>query len=284
MNCREVEELIPAYLLGALDEKEQAVVETHIRECPTCLALFHEQSPAITLLSRVGDSLQAPSELKQRVLGIVDTGAKPRMQRDTAKGIMGFLRSSLRQPIAATVMALATISLVALSLGTLLLWLEVRDLKEGDSQLSVALRDELEQMEMDNQTLSQMLFNQLDMAYIAAMPGISTLILEGSEAAPRPRGMLMVSPHATWAVLEALNLQPLPEDQAYQLWFVTNGSRKSGGVFTVNETGYGQLMVQGLGLITSFHTMGVSIEPAQGSAWPTGTNVLWGTIAPTDSP
>ena len=284
MNCREVEELIPAYLLGALEEKEQALVEAHIRECPTCLALFHEQSPAITLLSGVGDSLQAPPDLKQRVLGIVDTSAKPSMQRDTADGILGFLKSGLRQPLAATTMALATISLVGLSLGSLLLWLEVRDLKDEDSQASATLQEQLEQMEMDNQTLSQMLFDQLDMAYIAAMPGISTVMLDGSDAAPRPRGMLMISPHATWAVLEALHLEPLPEDMAYQLWFVTNGSRVSGGVFTVNETGYGQLMVQGMGLITSFQTMGVSIEPAQGSLDPTGTSVLWGVIAPTDSP
>ena len=197
---------------------------------------------------------------------------------------MGFLRSGLRRPLAAAGVAIATISLVALSLGTLLLWLEVRDLKEEDSQTLATLQEQLEQMEMDNRTLSQMLFDQLDMVYIAAMPGVSTLMLEGSEAAPRPRGMLMISPHATWAVLEALNLQPLPEDKAYQLWFITNGTRKSGGVFTVNETGYGQLMVQGMGLITSFHAMGVSIEPAQGSAWPTGANVLWGTIAPTESP
>ena len=177
MNCREVEELIPAYLLGALDEKEQAQVEAHIRECPACLALFHEQSPAITLLSRVGDSLQAPPDLKQRVLGMVDTSSKPSMQLDTANGILGFLRSSLRRPVAATVMALATISLVGLSLSSLLLWLEVGDLKEEDSQTSAALQEQLEQFAIERKE------GVLNVNRISEMLEVDTLAVKANRSA-----------------------------------------------------------------------------------------------------
>lgn len=286
MNCREVEELIPAYLLGALDEREQALVEAHIRECPTCLALFHEQGPAATFLSTVGDSLQAPPELKQRVLETVGASVRPKMRLGTADGIFSFrfLRNSLRQPLAATAMALVTVSLLGLSLGSLLLWLEVGDLKNEDSRLSATLQEQLGQMEDENQRLSQLLFDQLDLAYVAAMPGVSTIMLEGAEAAPKSKGMLMISPHATWAILEALNLQPLPKDKAYQLWLIANETRESGGIFTVNESGYGQLMVQDIGHITDFHSMGVSIEPAQGSPGPTGAKVMGGVITTADFP
>ena len=69
MNWQEAEELVPSYLLGALDERERAQVEAHIRECPTCLAQFHEHSPVAMLLSTVGDSLEPPPELRQRLLG-----------------------------------------------------------------------------------------------------------------------------------------------------------------------------------------------------------------------
>ncbi|MDA0987618.1 MAG: anti-sigma factor [Chloroflexi bacterium] len=280
MNCLEVEELVPAYLLGALDEREQALVEAHIRECPTCLALFHEQSPSTAFLSTVGDSLQAPPALKQRVLEMVGTSASPNMRRGAANGIFRFrfIRNSLRQPLAATAMALMTISLLGLSVGSLLLWLDVRDLKNQDSRISATLQEQLDQMQDENQRLSQLLFDQLDLAYVASMPGVSTIMLEGAEAAPKSRGMLMISPHATGAILEALNLQPLPKDKAYQLWLIADGIRASGGIFTVNETGYGQLMVQDIGHITDFQTMGVSIEPAQGSPWPTGVKVMGGVI------
>ena len=69
MNWQEAEELVPSYLLGTLDERERAQVEAHIRECPTCMAQFHEHSPVAALLSSVGDSLEPPPELRQRLLG-----------------------------------------------------------------------------------------------------------------------------------------------------------------------------------------------------------------------
>ena len=281
MKCHEAEELIPAYLLGALDEHERAALETHMQGCPGCLALFYEESPAAVTLSRMGDTLQAPLGLKQRILATVDSGAKPKTRPEMAGGILGLLRSSLRQPMAASAMALVAISLVGLSLAALLLWMEVSELKDEDARLSASLREQLEQMQEENQKISQLLFDQLDLAYVAAMPGVSTVMLDGAEASPRSRGMLMISPRATWAVLEALNLQPLPRDQAYQLWLMANGARESGGTFTVNSAGYGQLMVQGMGSIRDFENIGVSIEPAEGSPDPTGVNVLEGTITMT---
>ena len=283
MKCYEAEELIPAYLLGALDEHERAALETHMQGCPGCLALFYEESPATVTLSRLGDSLPAPLGLKQRIMAIVDSGARPKTRPDMAGGILGLLRSSLRQPLAASAMAVVAISLVGLSLGALLLWMEVNELKDEDARLSASLREELGQMQEENQKISQLLFDQLDLAYVAAMPGVSTVMLDGAEASPKSRGMLMISPRATWAVLEALNLDPLPRDQAYQLWLMTNGAMESGGTFTVNSAGYGQLMVQGIGSIRDFDNIAVSIEPVEGSHDPTGADVLKGIITTTSA-
>ena len=46
--------MLPSYLLGALDELERAQVEAHIKECPTCLARFHEHGLVASLLSTLG--------------------------------------------------------------------------------------------------------------------------------------------------------------------------------------------------------------------------------------
>ena len=280
MNCQDVEELVPVYLLGALDERERVQVEAHIRECPTCLALFHEQSPATTLLSRVGDSLQAPAELKQRILGSLGTHVTPRKQHGWVAGISSFLQGVWRRPLATTATFAVAIAILSLSVGTLLSWLEVRELRRDNANISATLQTQMELIERESHNLQ----NLMDLAYTAAIPGISTVMLEGSEAAPQSRGMLMISPKATWAMLWAVNLQQLPEDKAYQLWLTANGTRESGGLFTVNNADSGQLMVQGIGPITKYQTMGVSIEPAQGSPGPTGTNVLWGVIESTDAP
>ena len=228
MKCHEAEELIPAYLLGALDEHERASLETHMQGCPGCLALFYEESPAAVTLSkwaircrRHWDSSSASWRLWTPAPGRDAAGydgrnpGAPQKQPETTPGRLGD--------------ALVAISLVGLSLGALLLWMEVSELKDEDARLSASLREQLEQMQEENQKISQLLFDQLDLAYVAAMPGVSTVMLDGAEASPKSRGMLMISPRATWAVLEALNLQTLPRDQAYQLWLMANGARESGG-------------------------------------------------------
>jgi hypothetical protein len=197
-----------------------------------------------------------------------------------AVGISSFFEKGLRRPLAVAAAAFAAILLVGLSAGTLLLWSEVRDLKREDAQISAMLQAQLEWAEREDRSLQ----NLRDLAYTAAIPGISTIMLEGAEASPKSRGIFIISPKATWAMLAAVDLQPLPEDKAYQLWLTADGARESGGMFTVNETGYAQLMVRGKGLITRFQIIRVSVEPAEGSVVPTGAHVLNGVITSTGSP
>ena len=77
-------------------------------------------------------------------------------------------------------------------------------------------------------------------------------------------------------MLTVISLEPLPEDKAYQIWLIGNETRASGGLFTVDETGYGQLRVRGEHPVTDYWALGVSIEPIQGSDVPTGDKVLGG--------
>ena len=283
MNCQEVEDLIHAYLLGAVDEVERRRLEAHIRGCPNCLALYYEMSPSMDALLRVGDTLPAPQGLRSRIMDMVGAGAGPRSRAGMAVGSMGLLRSALRQPLAATAMAVVSISLVALSAGAYLLWQEVNELKDEDSRLSANLQEQLDQIEDENERLAQMIFDQLDLAYLASLPGVSTVMLEGGESAPRSSGMLMLSPKATWGILMTVGLESLPRDQVYQLWLMSNNTRTNAGTFTVNSTGYGQMMVFGLGSLREFENIEVSIEPAEGSPDATGDNVLQGPLVTDDS-
>jgi hypothetical protein len=206
-----------------------------------------------------------------------------------------FFAKSLRRPLAVTAAAFAAISLIGLSAGTLLLWSEVGDMRrdnsrlsstlqtqiselEAQSRLSVTLQDWLGQMQEEGQRLSQLLLEQRDLAYTAATPGISTVMLEGTDAAPQSRGIFLISPTGTWGMLTALHLKPLPDDKTYQIWLIGDGTRASGGLFRVDETGYGQLTVGGEEPITNFWALGVSIEPVQGSTIPTGAKVLGGIL------
>ena len=283
MNCEEAGELIHAYLLGALDEDERHRLEAHVRGCPDCLALYYEESPSMEMLIRVGDPVPAPPGLKRRILEMVNAGARPSSRPGLIGGPLALLRSALQQPLAASAMAVVSVTLVVLSAGAFLLWQEVNELKDEDSRLSTNLQDQLDQIQEENERLAQVILDQLDLAHLASLPGVSTVMLEGGESAPRSSGMLMLSPKATWGILMAVGLESLPRDQVYQLWLMSNNTRTNAGTFTVNSTGYGQMMVFGLGSLREFENIEVSIEPAEGSLDATGDNVLQGALVTDDA-
>lgn len=275
MNCDQIEELIPAYVLGAVDDRERNAVEAHLRGCPMCLAAFQEHGPVVGLLSEAaGDAVQPSPGLRGTLMGRLRALPGPQLEPG-AVGLIGLLRGLLRRPLGAMALTLAALFPVALGVGGYVLWSEVNSLRDESSQLSATQVEQMGRALKENRRLQ----NQLDLAYTAAIPGVSTIMLEGEADAPGSRGMLMISPQATWAILATLEMKPLPEDQAYQLWLISDGSRTSGGVFTVDETGYGQLRVRGVGPLTDYQAVGVSVEPAQGSDAPTGAKVLGAQLA-----
>ena len=280
MNRRHVEELMPAYLLGALEEQERAQVEAHIRECPSCQALFHNESPVAATLSGMREPTPPPPELRQRLMSSLGpqplSSAQPRPPEAQRSGLTMTIRRSLTA-IAAAAMA---ISLIGLSASALLIRAELRELKEDDSQMSETLQSQMHDMEEENEKLSKMLLDQRALAHMAAMPDKSTIMLEGEEASSQSRGMMMISPTGTWGILAALQLEQLPEGMAYQLWLIANdSSRISGGVFTVDDTGYGLLEIRSQEPLTAYQALGVSVEPASGSPGPTGEKVLGATTS-----
>ena len=184
MKCEEAGELIHAYLLGALDEDERHRLETHARGCPDCLALYYEESQSMEMLISVGDPVPPPPSLKRRIMEMVNASARPSARPGLIGGPLALLRSALQQPLAASAMAVVSISLVVLSAGAFLLWQEVNELRDEDQRLSSNLQDQLDQIQEENQRLAETLLNQLDLAYLASMEGVSTVMLESGESAP----------------------------------------------------------------------------------------------------
>ena len=184
------------------------------------------------------------------------------MESRAPAGLLKVIGRSIGRPLAVTVTAVVAIFIIGLGVGGLLLWSEVRELRsdnsqlsstlqgqiselEAQQQLSASLQDQLGHMKEEDQRLAALLMDQRDLAYTAAIPGISTVMLEGTDITPQSRGIFIISPSGTWGMLTVLSLEPLPEDKAYQIWLIGTETRASGGLFKVDETGYGQLRVRG---------------------------------------
>jgi hypothetical protein len=97
--------------------------------------------------------------------------------------------------------------------------------------------------------------------------------LSATEAAPGSMGRIFLD-QETGSGMIMHRLPPLAEGQCYQLWFVSRGERKSGGVLRTNPDGSGYTIIQAPGPVSSFDTVGVTREPAGGSQWPTSDRLL----------
>ena len=147
--------------------------------------------------------------------------------------------------------------------------------KHVDGQLATVSRSTEEFIDMMNQQR----FLSYMSTYVATRPSGRVNMLTGADATRHAYGMIMCCrtiDGETTALLSVYNLAPLPRDQVYQVWLLKGDERYSGGVFTVDSTGFGLGVVVPAAPLAEFDAIGITVEPAQGSGGPTGTHVLTG--------
>lgn len=104
--------------------------------------------------------------------------------------------------------------------------------------------------------------------------GMHVITLHSTETAPKASGSLVVSPDGEYGTLVVADLPALDQGHQYQLWLVRDGQRVSGGVFSIDEHGYGAMVVYASQPLSQFDSFGITLEPAGGSPGPTGPKVL----------
>ncbi len=123
------------------------------------------------------------------------------------------------------------------------------------------------------------LWGQLNRPQPVTEPGVmSSIALIGTEAAPMATGLLVISTDGEHGTLVVEGLPDLDSERQYQLWLIHDGQRTNGGVFSVNEEGYGSLAISSPQPLSSYSAFGITIEPVGGSPGPTGDRVLGSTL------
>lgn len=113
---------------------------------------------------------------------------------------------------------------------------------------------------------------------MTATPGTTVNMLWGTGWSAQSRGMVMVSSAGTTGVLLAFDLPSLPADHEYKIWLIKDGQKYGVASFNVDSTGYGQAVIIPVTPFTEFEGIGITIEPTDGTANPTGTSVLKGDL------
>ena len=111
-----------------------------------------------------------------------------------------------------------------------------------------------------------------------AVPANFHLVKMTSPQGTGPTGILVISDDGNYGTLVVDGLTPLDVKQQYQLWLVKDGKRTSGGVFSVEDSGYGMLEIDSPQPLISYQSFGITVEPSGGSPGPTGQKVLGGNL------
>ena len=123
------------------------------------------------------------------------------------------------------------------------------------------------------------LWQRLNNLEVLAGPlGMRAITLQNTVAAPNASGFVVISSDGNEGVLVVDELPSLDEQYEYQLWLVRNGSLTSGAVFPVDESGYRGMRIEAPETLLLYSSVLVTIEPAGGSAAPTGDTVLDGSL------
>jgi anti-sigma-K factor RskA len=248
-TCDQVVDLAPAYVLGALDEAERGALERHVTACPGCSDRLAEEHSIVTALALAAPQRQPPARLQARLMAAVRAEAGPPRQP--------LWRRLFPAPLPTAVGAAATAGLAfAVSLG----W-------------GLGLQSRIQSTPPP---VPAAIVSSPEYEWTIARAQMHRLT--GSESAPEARGWIYVDPAVDQALLVAYKLPPLQPGLAYQLWLIQDGQRQSGGLFAVDEEGYGWLKVKSPKAIGAFDRVGVTVEPLQGSAGPTGARVLGGQL------
>ena len=92
MNCKDVSELVDAYLDGELDPVTNKDIEGHLQNCPVCDQLFKEHHAVVAAIGTVAPYHKAPEGLRERVqaslrrqIPAAGRGATPALQSDVAR-------------------------------------------------------------------------------------------------------------------------------------------------------------------------------------------------------
>lgn len=278
MECEEVQELLDAHSLGALEKSEARRAEKHLARCPDCRRLHREAVEASALLGLAAPLRRASPALRLRLRQRVAPRSAPRWF------------PAPRASWAAAAAVLAVISFGVLTWGVLLQG-QVNDLR-GNNDRFAAVFDELERRDETVDVLQkalteaafrqehlQSLLREQDQAMrVVALGGQSPRSLVGRGQGTPATGGYLWSDEEQLGVLFVSGLAQLDADESYQLWFLDEaGTPVSGGTFRPQPDGSARLLVRdGDAAGTGLAGMAITVEPAGGSETPTGDIVLQG--------
>jgi anti-sigma-K factor RskA len=248
------QDLVGAYVLGAVTPDEAALVEEHLQSCASCRQLERDLREVEQRLPEWAGELTPPPQLKARVMAIVEQeaaaradhhGTEPATQPDghTPPAPVDMRGRAPGRRLARWSPLLAVAAVLVVAVVGFATWRALTGGSNGSHQYAIS----------------------------------------GTAALPTAKGTLTYDRRTHTLQLDLHGLRALPPSRVYELWLVrVKGTAIVGfhgvGVFRPNVNGRGQLTVS-YPTTKPYNLAGVTVERAPGSATPTFPIVAKGPIS-----
>jgi anti-sigma-K factor RskA len=237
--------LVGAYVMDAVTDDDRASFERHLAGCDSCQAEVRGLREATARLAAAAEVRPRPGLREQTMQAAGLVRQLPPVTRRLPPGPPGWRRTWLPR---LAVAAAAVLAVVAIGMGTAMHGAEHRlDQARGSSHA---------------------------MAVVLGSPDATMLtarVTRGGQAT------IVMSPRYRAGVFTASGLPALPAARAYQLWVMSPGGPRSAGMLPAGPDGRaGPMVISGL---ARGDRVGLTVEPAGGSARPTARAILMITLS-----
>jgi hypothetical protein len=245
-----VDELVAAYVLGALEEDELERVERHLERCARCQQAVVEARAAIDLLAYLPEPHPVPLRARQRLLARL---------RAEVEAMVGASPPAWRRRLGWAAAAVAAV--VALVFA----WQSLQ------SQAAVQEREaRVRELEQRGQVLAQ---------FVANRPQGFVVPIESTAGAPGARGGIILDPTSNAALVLVDGLPRLPAGQSYVVWLVAGERYINAGILPVDDQGRGELYLTPPEALSTFTGIAVTVETGVLVSTPNGLPVAQAIIS-----
>jgi len=251
------------HAMQALSAEESAAVRLHLAECAQCREELAEISGDLALVSMSVEQHAVPEGARQRFIDRISASAGGAQVMSDSKVIpIDAPRPMQKAAVWFPWAAVAAMLVVAVTLGMKVLKLE----QEVQRQANVA------EVQAAESAHAQ------DVLDVLTAPAAQHVLLTAATTRPAPSARAVYLASRGGLILQASNLDPLPENKTYELWVIpANGSAPvPAGLFRPDAAGSASLVLPQLPKGIAAKAFGVTIEKASGSETPTAPIVLSG--------
>lgn len=237
----EKSESVAGYALGSLDPEDRQKFERHLATCEACQADLRAYQRVMGELALAAPAVEPSARLRAAILQkAVPARPAPQSLQPARPGSGGSWLGRIFQAHSPAFAVAGLVLIVALVFSNVFLWSQVNQRQQAQ-----------------------------------ATP-FHMVTLHSPDPNNDAKALLVISDDGQFGTLISDNLTILNDQSQYQLWLVKDGTRTNGGLFTVNDAGYGWLKIQSKTSLLEYQSFGITVEPAGGSLTPTGPKVLGG--------